>query len=80
MQIEVSRLWLQNDESRIVATVFFYDDHDDDRPHNSSKVEVFIPMVDSLAEIKKLAIEKAREFLTEAISSTSTNSKQDITT
>ncbi len=80
MQIEVSRLWLQNEESRIVATVFFHDDHDDDRPHNSSKVEVFIPMVDSLTEIKKLAIEKAREFLTEAISSISANSKQDSTT
>lgn len=74
MQIEVTNLWLQNSERRIVAKVRFYDELNS--PHNSATAEVFVPMVESLDEIKRSAIEKAREFLAEAISSTQSESDQ----
>ena len=65
MEFEVTNLWLQNEESRIVAKVRFRDEVN--TPHNSATIEIFVPMVDSLGEVKRLALEKAREFLGEAL-------------
>jgi len=65
MQIEVTKLWLQNEEKRIVATVRCYDEVN--TPHNDATVEVFIQMLESLVEVKKAAIERAKKFLEEAL-------------
>lgn len=65
MQVEVTNLWLQNEEKRAVAKVSFRDEVNS--PHNSATVEVFIPMAGTLDEVKAAALEKAREFLGQAL-------------
>lgn len=65
MKINVSSLWLQNEESRIVAKVSFHQDANP--PYNGGTVEVFLPMQGTVEEIKAAALVKAREVLAEAI-------------
>ncbi len=65
MQVEVTNLWLQNEDKRAVAKVRFHDEVNS--PHNGATVDVFIPMGGSIDDMKKAALEKAREFLREAL-------------
>lgn len=65
MEIEVTNLWLQNEQKRIVAKVSFNDEVN--TPHNGATVEVFIPMEGTLEEVKLAAINRAKEFLKEAL-------------
>jgi hypothetical protein len=70
MQIEVTNLWLQNEEKRAVAKVSFRDEVN--VPRNSAVVDVFIPLTGTIEEMKQVALDRARAFLTEALSEDAT--------
>lgn len=68
MKIELSKVWHQEEERRIVTTVV-YSEEQPDGTWNSLKLDVFIPWTDSYAEMKRQALEKAKEFLAHCASS-----------
>lgn len=70
MQIEVTSLWLQNEQKRAVAKVSFRDEVN--VPHNGAIVEVFIPLTGTIEEMKQVALDRARAFLVEALSEDAT--------
>ncbi len=70
MRVEVTNLRLQNENKLAVATVYFYDEANS--PHNDATVQVFVPLAGTLDEVKAAALEKAREFLRQALADDAT--------
>jgi hypothetical protein len=66
MRIEVTGLWLQNEEKRALAKVSFHDEINS--PHSSGQAEVFIPLTGTIEEMKQAALDKAFAFLNEVLS------------
>lgn len=64
MQITLSNIDYQEENSRVMIDVTFYDETQ--TPHHSARVTVFVDMNDSYAELKRQAIQKARRFLMQA--------------
>lgn len=67
MEIELEKVWFQEEEKRIVATVS-YAEEQPSGVVNSARVEIFLDWIDSHAEIKRQAFEKAKAFLLHAAS------------
>lgn len=67
MDIELTKIWFQEEEKRVLATVS-YREQQPSGVWNSAKVEVFLDWIDSHAEIKRQALEKAKAFLLHAAS------------
>jgi hypothetical protein len=65
MNINVSAIQPRDTLQKILARVSFHDPNGP--PHNSAVVDVFIEHTDSYAEIRKRAIEAAREFFKKAL-------------
>lgn len=61
MDVELSKVEFQEDYKRIFVTVTYTEEVGE--VNHSARVGVFIDWTDSYAEIKPLALEKARAFL-----------------
>lgn len=68
MEIELSKVWFQEEEQRIVVTVS-YGEEQPNGVWNRAQASVFLDWIDSYAEIKRQALEKAKTFLMHAASS-----------
>jgi hypothetical protein len=67
MEVEISHVEFQEEHDRILVTVS-YGEEQPDETWNRATAAVFIPWFDSYEEIKRVALEKAKEFLLHAAS------------
>ena len=67
MDIKLAKVWFQEEEHRILATVRFSEQQPSGAV-NSATTEVFLDWIDSYDEIKRQAIERAKAFLLHAAS------------
>jgi hypothetical protein len=67
MDVELAKVWFQEEQKRVLATVS-YREQQPSGAWNSATVEIFLDWIDSHAEIKRQAFEKAKAFLLHAAS------------
>lgn len=68
MEIEIFKVWFQEENKRILVDVAFREEQPSGVVH-SAMVTIFLDWTDSYAEIKRQALEKAKAFLLLAASS-----------
>lgn len=62
MEIEISKVWYQEEQKRVMVTVTYSEEQPSEVTF-SANVTIFIDWTDSYAEIKRQALEKAKAFL-----------------
>jgi hypothetical protein len=67
MEIEILKVWYQESGYRIVVTVL-YKQQQRSGAWNRIEVSIFLDWIDSYAEFKRQALEKAKAFLLHAAS------------